>query len=153
MINWTLKTIKIKDLKNHPKNPRQITKHRFQHLEGLIAKYGLIDKPIVNQDMTLIAGHQRIRILKKMKTREVECSYPDRQLEENEVEELLIGHNLHQGAFDYDILANEYEALDLLGYGFSEEELTGCFDEEEEKKSKKDKKNKSTTCPSCGHQF
>ena len=69
MINWKLETVLIKDLKNHPKNPRYISKDQFRHLENLINKFGLIDKPIVNLDRTIIGGHQRIQILKKMKKR------------------------------------------------------------------------------------
>ena len=150
MINWTLKTIKIKELKNHPKNPRQITKHRLQHLEGLIAKYGLIDKPIVNQDMTLIAGHQRVRVLKKSKVKEVECWFPDRALEEKEVDQLCISLNKIQGEFDFECLANEWEPLDLLEWGFTENELVGAYEEEKEKK---DKIKKKKTCPKCFHEF
>lgn len=131
MIQWHLETVALKLIKPHKKNPRQITKDRLSQLEGLINKFGLIDKPILNQDMTLICGHQRIKILKKMKVKEIECQIPDRLLDEKEVEELLIGHNLIQGNFDYDILANEWDVLDLLKYGFTEEQLLGLTKEAE----------------------
>ena len=63
-IKWNLQTLSIKDLKDHPKNPRQIKKEQQQHLQNLIEKFGLIDKPIINKDCTIIGGHQRVRILK-----------------------------------------------------------------------------------------
>ena len=131
MFNWTLKEIPIKDLKDHAKNPRQIGKRELDRLSGLIEKFGLIDKPICNLDLGLIAGHQRIKILKKKKVKKVECWIPDVQLSQEEVDELLIGHNLHQGSFDYDILANLWEPLDLLTYGFTEEKLLGLSKEAE----------------------
>src|SRR5271166_3724937 len=108
MISWHLEVLPIKDLKEHPKNPRQINKEQFQHLSNLIAKFGLIDKPIVNLDKTIIGGHQRIKVLKKMKVKEVECWVPDQQLSEKDIDELCVRLNLNQGQWDYDILANQW---------------------------------------------
>jgi len=152
MINWHIQNIKIKDLKPHPKNPRSINKDQMMHLEGLIKKFGLIDLPIVNTDMQIICGHQRIKILKKQKIKEVDCWIPDRELTEEEVEHLLIGHNLNQGQWDWEELANQWNVTDLLEWGFKEEQLLGIIGEEKEEESK-DKKVKLTTCPSCGCEF
>ena len=144
MIKWKLEELSIKDLKEHPKNPRQIKKDQFDRLSGLIDKFGLIDRPIVNIDMTIIGGHQRIRILKKKKVKTIECWVSDRELLDEEVEELMIGVNKVHGQFDFDILANEFDPLDLLNWGFSEDELLGeCKEESEcEETEKKDKKKK-----------
>lgn len=116
------KRYRNKKIKLNPKNPRQISSRQSQLLEKLMGKYGLIDKPIVNLDMTLIGGDQRIRILKKKKFKKVECWVADRQLEKHELDELCIGLNKNQGEFDYDILAN-YEVVDLINWGFDEKEL------------------------------
>lgn len=131
IINWKLESIPIKELKDHPKNPRQINKDQMRHLENLIKKFGLIDKPIVNLDRVIIGGHQRIKILKRMKAKHVECWVPDHLLTEEEIDHLCIGLNLNQGQFDYDILANQWEVLDLLEWGFTEEQLMGCAKEVE----------------------
>lgn len=152
-INWHLEVLSINQLKEFDKNPRQIKKEQQQHLEELIAKFGLIDKPIVNKDHTIIGGHQRIRILKKMKAKTVECWVPDRFLDENEVEHLCIGLNLNQGQWDWDVLGNEWDALDLLKYGFTEEQLLGLAPEVSEEGGAEEKKKKSKECPSCGHKF
>ncbi|CAB4133845.1 ParB/Sulfiredoxin [uncultured Caudovirales phage] len=152
MIQWQLQTVSIKDIKPHDKNPRQISKDQASHLENLIKKFGLIDKPILNNDFSLIGGHQRIKILKKMKVKVVECWVADQQLSTEDLEHLLIGLNLNQGSWDYDLLSTHFEALDLLKYGFTEKQLFDYFPEdeilEEEKKKKKMKK-----CPECGHEF
>jgi len=128
-ITWHLEVLPIKSLKDHEKNPRQISKDQFQHLSGLIAKFGLIDKPIVNKDWIIIGGHQRIKVLKKMKAKTVECWVPDEQLEQEDIDHLCIGLNLNQGTFDWDILANEWEPLDLLKWGFTEEQLLGKMED------------------------
>ncbi len=132
MINWTLQEVSIKDLMKHPKNPRQINKDQVERLSQNMDKFGLIDKPIVNRDNMIIGGHQRIAILKKKKIKTVQCWIPEYQLSQDEVDELCISLNLHQGAWDWDIMANEWEPLDLLKYGFSEEQLLGEAKEIEE---------------------
>lgn len=146
-IEWHLAELPIKELKNNPKNPRQISKEQAALLEDLIKDYGLIDKPIVNKDWTIIGGHQRIKILKKMKFKTVECWIPDRLLTEPEIDHLCIGLNLNQGAWDWDKLANEYDVGDLLDWGFSEDSLMGIYEDEEEPKPKE---KEAKTCPNCG---
>lgn len=152
---WTLQVIPIKSLKNHPKNPRQINKTQMQHLENLIKKFGLIDKPIVNKDFTIIGGHQRVKILKKMKTKTVECWIPDMQLEQHDIDHLCIGLNLNQGSWDWDCLANTFEVLDLLNWGFTEQQLVGACNQIEDVtlEGKQETKKKRKCCPACGHEF
>lgn len=153
MIQWHLEIIPIKSLKDHPKNPRQISKEQQQHLQNLIEKFGLIDKPIINRDLTIIGGHQRVRILKKMKAKTIECWVPDEQISDEDIDHLCIGLNLNQGSFDYDILANEWNALDLLKYGFSEQQLLGISEETEEVLEKENSSKKKQCCPSCGYEY
>ena len=152
-ITWEIRNISLKDLKPHPNNPRFISKDQSRLLEEMIDKFGLIDKPIVNIDFTIIGGHQRIKILKKMKKKEVECWVPDRFLTEEEVNRLCIGLNRNQGEFDYDILANSFDVIDLINWGFSEDDLLGNFENLIEETEEKQEKNKKVTCPSCGHEF
>lgn len=153
MIEWYLQTILIKNLKINPKNPRQISKEQSAHLESLINTFGLIDRPIVNSNMVIIGGHQRIKILKKQKVKEVECWLPSRQLDDQEVDRLCIGLNLNQGSFDFDILLNEFEIIDLISWGFTDSQLIGFTDKDQEVKQDKGKDKKTHTCPSCGMEF
>lgn len=155
-MQWSLKEFPVKSLKDHAKNPRQIGKEQFERLSHLIEKFGLIDKPVVNEDLTIIGGHQRIKYLKKSKVKMVECWVPDHQLSDRDIDELCIGLNLHQGTWDWDVMANEWEPLDLLNYGFSEEQLLGTCKETEdvlEETEKKGKKKGLKHCPKCGHEF
>jgi hypothetical protein len=155
MINWKLEELQIKNLKEHPKNPRQIKKDQFDKLSGLIEKFGLIDKPIINKDFTIIGGHQRIRIFKKKKAKVIECWIAEEQLSDEDVEELMVSLNLNQGFWDWDILADMFDPIDLLTYGFTEDQLLGsCSNDKdgiEGKEKSSEKKKKS--CPACGHEF
>lgn len=151
MLLWALHTIEIKKIKLNPKNPRQISTRQAQLLEKLMDKYGLIDKPILNLDLTLIGGHQRIRILKKKKVKTVECWVAEKLLEQHELDELCIGLNKNQGQFDYDILANSYEVTDLMTWGFDEKELLDISENEHDADSEDSKeKSKNKLCPHCG---
>lgn len=154
-VNWTLETRKIKDLKSHHKNPRKLSKHDAHHLQRSIEKFGLADKPAINFDGTIIGGHQRIAILKRMGEKEVEVYVADRQLDQKDVDELNIRLNRNAGEWDFDILANEWEMDDLLDFGFTLEELSGkeVEDIEGSEEDDTDSKEKKTKCPKCGHEF
>lgn len=129
-IKWHLETKKISALKDHPKNPRQLTKDQAAQLKESVQKFGLIDKPIITQDNLIIGGHQRKNVLKSLKIKEVECWVPDRQLTEEEIDELNIRLNLNIGEWDFDVLANEWEVEDLINWGFDPEDLLGSTIEE-----------------------
>lgn len=122
-INWKIETRTLDQLKSHPSNPRKLSKHDAEHLQKSIEKFGLIDKPIINTDNTIIGGHQRVEILRRMKIKEVECYVPDHTLSQKEVDELCLRLNKNIGEWDWDLLANEWETGDLLEWGFNEEEL------------------------------
>jgi ParB-like chromosome segregation protein Spo0J len=111
-------------------------------------RFGLIEKPVINLDNTIISGHQRIQILKKQGTKEIECWLPDRHLTDKEVDELLIRLNKNHASWDYDLLANSFEVPDLIEYGFTTDELEVTIPDEKPKKGKKKKE-----CPNCGHEF
>lgn len=150
MIEWHLETYRIKKLKDHPKNARTLSKSDHAQLTKSIDKFGLIDKPIINTDGTIIGGHQRIKILLEMGETEVEVWMPNRELEEYEVDELNIRLNRNTGEWDWDIIANEWEVEDLHEWGFSEHELFAFGEEEKDDgKAKDEKEKKPTLCDRC----
>jgi len=147
-ITWHLEKRKISDLKKYPKNPRELSKKDEAELCYSIDTFGIIDRPFINHDNTIIGGHQRIRVLHKLGHKEIEVNVPSRALSENEVEELNVRHNKNTGDWDYDILANEYEISDLINWGFLEEELIG---REEADKTPIDRVEEEVQgiCPEC----
>ena len=137
MVEWRLETRKVSSLKDHPRNPRILSKHEGEHLQISIKKFGLIDKPIITKDGRIIGGHQRKNILKKLAIKQVECWVPNEDLTDEQIDELNIRLNKNTGDWDYDILANEWDQEKLIEYGFTEEELLGesiqeILNEEEE---------------------
>lgn len=124
MKSWHLETRNIKDLSNNPKNPRKITKEMTVHLNNAIEKFGLIDKPIITKEGQIIGGHQRIKILKSMKSKTVECWVCDNDLTSDEIDELMLGLNLHRGEFDTEKLIKGWEIQKLLNLGFKSDDFS-----------------------------
>ena len=157
-MKWSLVTVPIKSLKEHPRNPRQLSKDQANQLQKSLDRFGLIDKPIINTDYQIIGGHQRLKLLKKNKIKEIECWIPDETLSEADVDELNIRLNKNTGDWDWDVLANEWTPTDLVEWGFTINELVGPEEEEVSKEipdedTGADEKKSTKECPKCGHKF
>src|SRR6202034_439549 len=81
MIEWKLESRKLKDLKEHPKNPRILTSEQGFQLQKSLERFGLIEKLIINKDNCIIGGHQRLKLLNKMGIKEIDCWVPERILD------------------------------------------------------------------------
>lgn len=122
---WHTGTRKIKDLKEHAKNPRKITKDQMEKLKQSLKSFNYVETIVINLDNTILAGHMRIRALKALGRgkEEIEVRVPNRQLTAREAEEYLIRSNKNSGEWDWERLANEWEIPDLFNWGFTEDEL------------------------------
>lgn len=122
---WHTETRKIKDLKEHEKNPRKITKDQMEKLKQSLKSFNYVETIVINLDNTILAGHMRIRALKALGRvkEELEVRVPNRQLTPKEAEEYLIRSNKNSGEWDWERLANEWEIPDLFNWGFTEDEL------------------------------
>lgn len=145
-LTWQLKRFKVKDLKEYSKNPRKLSRQQASQLEESIRKFGLIDKPVVTHDGIIIGGHARKKILQRLEIKEVDCYVCDKELDEREIRELNIRLNKNAGDFDFDILANEFDAVDLVNWGFDPSEL-GVFYEQENEDEQPE------TCGECGRKL
>jgi ParB-like chromosome segregation protein Spo0J len=116
-----IKKIDINKLQPATYNPRQISTKQYKDLKESIEKFDLVDPIIINKDMTVIGGHQRLKVCKELKYDKVDCVVLD--LSKEEERELNIRLNKSGGEFDIDILANEFEIEELKDWGFKEIEL------------------------------
>jgi hypothetical protein len=123
--------VDIEKLKKHSANPRKISKRNQMELRQSMERFGLLDKPIVNADFTIIAGHQRIEILAQKDIKRVKVMMPEIQLDEAQVLELLIRHNKNTGEWDFEKLAS-FDTDQLLNFGFDYNELNKVIDENKE---------------------
>lgn len=122
---WHTEKRKIKDLKEHEKNPRKITKDQMEKLKQSLKSFNYVETIVIDLDNTILAGHMRIRALKALGRikEEIEVRVPNRQLTQKEAEEYLIRSNKNSGEWDWERLANEWEIPDLFNWGFTEDEL------------------------------
>ena len=116
------KEIKISELKLNPKNPR-LNDAAAEKLVVGIGAYGFINPVVVNKrDNTVLAGHTRIKALKKLGTDTVPVLFVD--MDEKTARGFAIWDN-KSGEFsewDMDLVKLELEALDLADFDL---DLTG----------------------------
>ena len=116
-----IEKIQINKLKPATYNPRQISTKQYNDLKKSIQKFDLVDPIIVNKDMTVIGGHQRLKICKELKYKDVDCVVLG--LSKEQERELNVRLNKSGGEFDVDILANEFDIDELTDWGFKHIEL------------------------------
>jgi DNA modification methylase len=119
-IDWLTKKVKIIELTPYEKNPRRITKDAFEKLKKSIQEDGYHGRILATKDFKVIGGHQRIKALKELGFSEVEVLIPSRELTEEEYRRILIRDNLQAGEWDFEELANSFDAQELLDWGFPE---------------------------------
>ena len=116
-----IEKIEISKLKPARYNPRQISTKQYNDLKKSIERFGLVDPIIVNKDFTIIGGHQRYKICKELKHKEIDCVVLD--LSKEQERELNVRLNKNTGDFDMDILANEFNIDELVDWGFKHIDL------------------------------
>jgi ParB-like chromosome segregation protein Spo0J len=141
-----IETKKLSDLKAAPYNPRTSNKKQEKNLKESLSKFGLVEPIIFNKRTGyIVGGHFRVRELKKLGYKSVDCVIVD--LSEDDERELNVRLNANTGAWDFDLLANEWIIEDLVEWG-----LEGIpFDMSEEETIKEDKQIE--TCEKCGKEI
>ena len=132
MLKWQSKTVKISDLKEYEHNPRKITDKLLEKLATHIKEDGYHQRIIVDNDHTIIGGHQRKKALYMAgydDDTEIEVLMPNRKLSAEEVDRLNIRDNLSFGQYDFDILTDRFDMEDLLSFGMDKDVLTPIFDD------------------------
>ncbi len=112
-------------------NPRKDLKPddaEYIKIKNSIVKFGFVSPLVINKDMTVIGGHQRLKVLKDLGITEVECIVVD--LDKTNEKALNIALNKIQGDWDEDKLEALLQELKLEEFDMN---LTGFdFDEVDE---------------------
>jgi hypothetical protein len=155
---WHNETRKVSDLIPFQKNPRKMTEEQVAQLSASIERFNLVEIPVIDVDNTIIAGHQRLKILSLLGRGEeiIDVRVPNRKLTPKEFEEYLIRSNKNTGEWDFDLLGNAFNPDDLFQWGFTGKDLgmpdfAPASEEDQGDLGKKDKKE--VECPNCHATF
>ena len=136
-----LKVLPVSVLKPAAYNPRKKLKpgdKEYEKIKNSILEFGFADPLVVNADMTIVGGHQRLSVAMELGYTEVPCAVVD--VDKTREKALNIALNKITGAWDDDLLAAllgelKAEDFDLSFTGFEPvdlEKLLGTKDEAKE---------------------
>ena len=112
-------TTKLTDIKSNPNNPRIIKDDKFKKLVESIKEFPqmLSLRPIVvNDDMIVLGGNMRLKACKEAGLKEVPVIKAS-DLNEEQQKQFIIKDNVGYGEWDWDMLANEWDAEYLVEWG------------------------------------
>ena len=109
--------------KGIPTNPRKITKDKYNLLLQSLEKSNLTQiRPldVIEHDgkYIVLSGNQRLRALKELKIKEVPCNILRDDLEPETYRQIVLQANTNYGEHDDDLLANEWDAVELHEWGY-----------------------------------
>jgi DNA modification methylase len=119
--------VNINKIKLNPNNPRLIKDDKFAKLVQSIKDFPemLEIRPIVvNDDMIILGGNMRYKACKEAGLKEIPIIKAS-NLSEEKQREFLIKDNVSGGEWDWDILANEWDAESLVEWGLDLPVLDG----------------------------
>ncbi len=111
-------TLKISEIKNNPNNPRLIKDDKFKKLVQSIKEFPeMLDarEIVVNTDNIILGGNMRFKAAKEAGLKEVPVKIVD--WSEDKQRQFVIKDNVSGGEWDWDILANEWDAEELDAWG------------------------------------
>lgn len=139
------KTLSVDALRPAAYNPRKKLKagdKEYEKIKNSILEFGYVEPIIVNYDMTVIGGHQRLTVLKDLGYTEVQCVEVHIE-DENKVKALNIALNKITGAWNEQLLADLIVDLQAANFntdftGFEAPEIEQLFSKVHNKDIKED---------------
>jgi DNA modification methylase len=128
-----LKNIPVTELKPAAYNPRKKLKpgdKEYEKIKNSIKEFGFADPLVVNSDMTIIGGHQRLTVAMDLGYTEVPCAVVD--IDKTREKALNIALNKITGAWDDNLLADLLKDLEASDFntaltGFEPPEMEQLF--------------------------
>lgn len=149
--------VKISEVKTNPNNPRLIKDDKFKKLVKSIKEFPqmLELRPIVvDENNVILGGNMRFKACIEVGLKEV-FIVQAKDLTEQQKNEFIVKDNVGFGEWDWDILANEWNAEELLEWGLEVwQDPDIDFDDITSNENRETKDNTTTiTCPQCHTTF
>ena len=144
-----------------PKNPRFIKDRRFAALKQSIRDFPemlslreIVVFPLENV-FVCIGGNMRFRACKDLGYKKIPAKVLPADFPVSKLREFAIKDNIAFGEDDFDILANEFEIDELIGFGLELPKDFLLIDEPDETPAPPPEiiTAKIITCPNCDHAF
>jgi len=111
--------VKISKVKGNPSNPRIIKNDKFKKLVKSIQEFPEMLKLrpiIVDEDMIVLGGNMRLKASKDAGLKEVWIEIAE-GLTEEQKKEFIVKDNVGFGEWEWDMLANEWDSIQLAEWG------------------------------------
>lgn len=136
--------VNINDLKPAAYNPREELRPgdpEYENIKNSIQEFGYADAIVVNKDLTVIGGHQRLNILKDLGYSDIEVAQVD--LTKKQEKALNIALNKITGRWDDKKLSDLFKDLNADSFklnltGFNDEELSSILNSHDSRNSQDD---------------
>ena len=131
--------VKISEVKSNPNNPRIIKDDKFQKLVKSIKEFPemLNIRPIVvNADMVVLGGNMRLKACKEAGIKEIAIIKAD-DLTDEQQKQFIIKDNVGFGEWNWEDLANNWDAEQLTDWGLDIPDFKHIETEEREDLSDK----------------
>lgn len=128
-----VKVVKINDIKSNPNNPRIIKDDKFKKLVESIKSFpemANVRPIVVNTDMIVLGGNMRLKAMKEAGWKEAPIQIVD--WDEQKQKEFIVKDNVGYGEWDWDDLANNWDAQELTDWGLDIPNFEGEVLEAEE---------------------
>lgn len=150
-------TLPLSQLRPAAYNPRKALKpgdKEYQKIKNSIQEFGYVEPIIVNFDMTVIGGHQRLTVLKDLGYTEAQCVVLHIE-DESKVKALNIALNKISGEWNEQLLADllvdlQDAQFDLDLTGFEAPEVDQLFSKLHNKDIEEDKRSPTMTSTPSG---
>lgn len=113
-----MQVVSIAEIKPNPSNPRLIKDDKFKKLVQSLKDFpemANVRPIVVNQDMVILGGNMRFKAMKEAKWKQIPVEVVD--WDEAKQREFIIKDNVGFGEWDWDDLANNWDAEELDKWG------------------------------------
>lgn len=145
---------KLSNLKHSDSNPRLIKRPRHEQLKKSLQEFPemkLLREIVVDEDLVILAGDKRTYALEELGYEDVTVKQVF-GLTDKQKREFIIKDNDHNGDWDPDIIANEWDVDELADWGVPKFKLPGA-DADKEDVNFEAEKTHDVTCPNCSFVF
>ena len=119
MIKAKIEKVSISSIKENENNPRSINKQKFEKLVKSVKEFPEMLKlrPIVvDKDNIILGGNMRYKACREVGLKEVYIIQAE-DLTDKQAQEFIIKDNIGFGEWDWDILANTFDNVELKDWG------------------------------------